>query len=343
MTSSLNLQNPSEKLLVFSENEESLINEILEFLNRRNSPFCSLLRQRKSDLEVLAAVVQRSPALIKEMNLFGESRNRETLIKKINGKRIDQVVNMPTKVILGFGFTVSHLHFWGFLVKLTFKFPELEALLEPVEEAYTDVLFSLMAEELYRSLLSNKVSEDRISEFVSNELIELWENRFENKTQFFAPYIRDLWEARQKIVPVLGTLAGVMELMRLSSLLSPIWTDFLEWYYTNFNDKGEALEEFLFDLRFEEIFLLRNYMKENLISAVDRNSGTEIIANLLKESPGRLRDRQHRYKQPQALQLYQSFLRRRQDGMNRQRDNEPGPYQTLEELFLLFLVTADKK
>lgn len=338
MSTTLNLQDPPGKVFIFSEKEESLISKIREFLNNRDSPFCSLLLQRKSDLEVLGAVVQRSPSLSKGINLYDDGRSKETLIKKIISNGIDQVVNMPTKVILGFGFTVSYLHFWGFLVKLTFKFSELEPYKDPAEEAYSDVLFSLMAEELYRALLPKKNIKDNILMFISNELIELWDNRFDNKTQFFAPYIRTLWEARHKITPVLGTLMGVMELMQLSSLLSPIWDDFLEWYYTNFNDDGKALEEFIFDLKYEEISLLRNYMTDNLISAVDRNCGTEIISNLLGESPNKLKDRLDRYKQSQALQLYQSFLRRRQDGINRQRDHAPGPKQTLEELLLLYFI-----
>lgn len=338
MSPSSMLINPTEEISIFTDKEKFLIAEIINFLEARDSPFYSLLLRRKSDLEVLAVVVQHSPALTKELILHGESYSKKTLVEKIKEKRIDQVVNMPTKVILGYGFTVSLLHFWGFLVKLTYKYSEIKNLQSSAEDSYSDILFSLMAEELYRSLQTKKVSEDHITEFVASELIQLWENRFVHNTQFFAPYIKDLWEARQKIIPVLGTLAGVMELMRLNSFLSPMWNDFLEWYYSNYDDRGEALEEFLFDLSYEEIFLLRKHMKENLISAVDRNYGTEIISNLLGESPNRLREKQSRYKTPQALQLYQSFIRRQQDGMNRQRDNDSGPHQTLEELFLIFLV-----
>ncbi|QEN05242.1 hypothetical protein EW093_11135 [Thiospirochaeta perfilievii] len=338
MQVNLNTCNSPGNNLIFSEEGEYLIAGIMEFLNYRKSPFLSMLKQRKSDLEALSVIVRRSPSLIKEMNMLGESRSRDTLSLKIKEKRIDQVVNMPTKVILGFGFSISLLHFWGFLVKLTFKFPELEAFKEPVEEAYSNILYSLMAEELYKSLLTMKNYNGNSSDYISSELIELWENRFENKTQFFAPYIRTLWEARQNIVPVLGTLMGSMELMRLSSLLSPIWSEFLQWYNRDFDDKGEALEEFLFDLKYEEITALRSYMKENHISAVDRVRGTEIISNLLNEPLIKLRERQDRYNQPQSLQLYQSFLRRRQDGINRQREGVEGPKQTLEELFLLFLM-----
>jgi hypothetical protein len=338
----MNLLFPQTELSIFSEIEESLIDKIVEFLDGKYSALSTLILNQKSDLELLASVVQRSPGLTRDLKIFGENRSRETLIKKISGNGIDQVVNLPTRVILGYGFTISNLHFWGFLVKLTYKFSELTPLKSQVEEAYSDVLFTLMAEELYKSQLSRMTTDDHISKFIANELIQLWENRFKYQTELFAPFIRELWEARQKIVPVLGTLAGVMELMRLNFLLSPLWNDFLHWYFTTSNAQGESLEEFLFDLRSEEIRLLRNYMKENQISAVDRIKGTEIIVKLLNESPQMLRDRKDRYNKPQALQLYQSFLRRRNDGILRQQKNEKGPTQTLEEYFLKFLILNKK-
>jgi len=338
MSISGNSYKSTTKSLVFSRSGESIITEIISFLIKKKSPFYPILEQRKADLEMLSGIVLRSPSLIKELNMLGESRSIESLTLKIKEKRIDQVVNMPTKVVLGFGFTVSQLHFWGFILKLTYKFKELKDFKTPVEDEYSKILYSLMAEELYRSLLSNQTESNNCSQYISSELIDLWENRFKNKTQFFAPYIKNLWEARQSIVPILGTLMGSIELIRLNSLLSPIWIDFLEWYIEDFNDNGETLEEFLFDLKYEEINLLRTYMKENLISAVDRNRGTEIISRILNESNYKLRKRKDKYKSPQSLQLYQSFLRRQQDAINRHRNKSFGPKQTLEELFLIFLV-----
>lgn len=288
---------------IFTDEELFVFEKISTYLLTIDSSLHYALLQQKTDLEQLALVVDRSPS---------------------------------PKVVLGYEYMVSKLHFFGFILKLTVNNPDLCSYQNEVEEIYTDIMFSIMAEELYKSILQTCSSTDPLTRFAADELIRHWENRFEVTKNYFAHHIRDLWSARQKIVPVLGTLQGTIELMRLNFLLSPVWNRFLANEGSNTN-LTYALEEFIFDLSFEEIDLLKNYMQKNQIAAVDRKNAEEILINLLHLTSEEVTSRKQKNEQPSAVQLYLSFFKRRANSLERRKNGSPETFRTLEEYFFRFL------
>lgn len=328
-----------EEFTVFSTDEETLLAELEEYLLQRGSSLVNLLRRRRTDLCSLAELISRSPSMIRELGLNGEKRNICTLTQKLCRTGLEQVVNLPTRAVLGYGFTVSKMHLFGLIRKLTWKEADLLSLRERAEEVYSGILFSLMVEELYKTILSSVNENCSWSGRVAAELIRLWEYRVSPNTKSFASYVQDLWISRKRIIPILGTLQGTVELLRLSLELPEVWIDFL----------GQddlmpfllpSLEEFIFDLPYEQINCLRSMMKAEGIAAIDHQDADDFI----KRSSDVDQPSYAVFKnsgKPAAVQLYKSFLLRTQNARTRRLRHDVGPHRSLEEHFFLFLLNRE--
>ncbi|ADK82588.1 hypothetical protein [Sediminispirochaeta smaragdinae] len=316
-----------ETIEIFSAHERRLLRNIEENMQGRSPALSALVEQRKQDLWQLAGIIERSPSLTGDLGISGEVRTRGSLTRRLCDRGLLQVTNLPTKAVLGYGFTVTKLHFFGLLRKIGRKtglpFQELQEL----DEIYSMILFTLMAEELYKQMLSKERADRPWIPHIAKELLSLWEYRFEAKTVDFALFLRDLWVARQHIVPALGTLQGTVELLRLSMRLPLFWGNFIESLHTD-PSILPALEEFLFNLSHEEITLLRSVMKEKKLTAIDRKQARELL--------GKEEEQEHELP---ALQLYRSFLQRQQLTQLRRCRNTDGPRRSIEEYLLIYLKT----
>ena len=168
----------------------------------------------------------------------------------------------------------------------------------------------------------------------TEELIKMWDYRTSVNKSEFAPNLRKLWIARHTIVPVLGTLMGTVELMRLSFGLSSVWHSFI---ISQAKKEGmtHALEEYLFSLSYEQISLLRVYMRDQGISAISRSQAHELLIecgeSVFEKGEG-----------SSAIQLYRSFLQRQILAKGRRLTGSKGPHRSLEEYFLIYLWEVEK-
>ena len=148
----------------------------------------------------------------------------------------------------------------------------------------------------------------------------------------FSPPLMSLWRERCRAVPVLGTLQGTVELLKLSINLPDIWGDFLS--STSDNPGMEpVLEEFIFGLRYEEIRHLREIISSLESPVIDRKKAVEI---LIKEKI--YEEKQEIFLTGDARGINSFFHTRLENAAKRELAEIEGPRQTIEELFLIYLL-----
>jgi hypothetical protein len=77
----------------------------------------------------------------------------------------------------------------------------------------------------------------------------------------FAPTLTNIWQAREELEPVFGTMLGTMELLKLSEKADPVLFEFLQRDDLTQNEV-DSLQEFLMGLSSEEIRGIRKEMKK---------------------------------------------------------------------------------
>jgi hypothetical protein len=88
-------------------------------------------------------------------------------------------------------------------------------------------------------------------------LYRIWEERLLIEVDDFAPLLESAWEARSKLLPVLGTMLGTHEVFRLFKEARD--KRFLDYFGEDDveNEQLLAFEEFVFGLSHEQIAQLR--------------------------------------------------------------------------------------
>ena len=324
-------------IIPFTKQELDLIAQCRELLHVHDPNLAaSLLDSKVEDLEMLAGIVGRSASITADLGLSSNPRSLETLAAKLINQGIEEVVNLPAKASLGRSYSISKLHLYGFLLKLSMEKEYLAFQEKRILSCYYAILFSLMAEDLFISIISDSRGHENWTRRATRDLIMMWEKRSNAQADSFAPRMQHLWEIRHTLVPVLGTLLGTSELFQLSFRLPPTWQDFLQ-------ERGKdkevvyALDEFLFSLSYEQLKNLRAIMEAEGISAVSR----EEAHLLLKLRPSQLLEGPNANDLP-AIRLYRSFLRRNTLAKLRRDSDRPGPRCTLEQHLLLYLWFKDE-
>ena len=317
------------QISTFTKSELALLDRCEAILSESSATLFLQLQALRSDVTLLSEIANRAPSPNQDFNEAPDGRSWRTLSEKLKNQGIDAVVNLPVKAVVGRSFMVSKLHLFGFLDKISPIQPSLALLHPTMEDCYHNILFDLMAEELYVSIISESNGAEVWLHRATEELIRMWDYRTSVNKREFAPNLRKIWIARHTIVPVLGTLMGTVELMRLSFGLSSVWHSFIT---SQAKKEGmtHALEEFLFSLSFEQIRLLRAYMNEQGVSAISRNQAQELLIecgeSVFEKGEG-----------SSVIQLYRSFLQRQTLAKGRRLTQNKGPHRSLEEYFLIYL------
>lgn len=317
-------------MVTFTTAERTVLDTCIRILRDSRSPFANIVESRVRDLEQLSAIVDRAPSPNTDLLHHHDERTSESLAKKLCTHGLGHVVDLPTKAVLGHGLTISKLHLFGLLMKLLVSIEELDEIRTSIEVEYNDLLFTLMAEDLYTSLITEQDLDSVWVQEAVHELITMWDLRTSGYLETFALAIRELWQARHTIVPVLGTLLGTMEIMRLSALLPPVWLDFLTTVAGD-EEIGYSLEEFLFDLRYEQLMTLRLKMVHEGINVIDLQSAWRMLGK--KDLPPIERNA--------ALALYKSYMSRQQVAKIRGYRRDAGPKRSLEEFFVIHLLSSE--
>ena len=286
-------------MVTFTDAEKSVLDTCLRILEKEKSSFATIVGDRIKDIEQIATIVDRAPSPNTDLLQSRNARTSDSLADKLIKHGLNHVVNLPAKAVLGHGLTVSKLHLFGLLMKLVDTVDYLDICKARIERQYNDLLFTLMAEDLYTALISDADLDTPWLKEAVHELITMWDRRTSGYLETFALAIRDLWAARHTIVPVLGTLLGTVEIMRISAMLPDLWSDFLA-QVSQYEEFVYSLEAFLFDLTYEELVDLRTQMSEEGIRAIDRNTSLLMLGK--KESS--------EVEASAALALYRSYMSR---------------------------------
>ena len=320
------------QVVAFNDQERALVASCRVALVKQHESLAHYLDERVADLHSLAGIISRSASLVGDLGFSDSKRDIDTLAAKLVNQGVEEVVNLPVRASLGRTFMIAKLHLFGFLLNVVAKQRLLND--EQEEEAlscYYAILFSLMAEDLYITIISDANGQESWAKRATRDLVLMWEERSAVSTIAFAPLLQELWDARHQLIPVLGTLMGTVELLQLSMGLSTTWHDFFATY-----GKEEqtilTLDEFLFSLSYEQITTLEELMSNEGYEVVSRE-GAQDLLQLKASQRLEVRNEEER----SAVRLYRSFLRRNTLAKVRRDSDKPGPRSTLEQQFMLYL------
>ena len=322
---------PSD-IIALNNTERELINRFFEAMRGRAPEATGEIAAIIMDLERLSSAVSRYPSMYAQSTLSGESRSIRTLIDALC--RVDEsgkLLFLPTKASLGQGFLVAKFHAFAAISKVakSSSFPE-ESLAE-LRQATVNVMFTLMAEDVYMSLLNDSSLRGDVRHDVAEALAELWEHRLDARAACVAPVLDAVWTARRRIVPSFGTMIGTSELLMLSIELDESWTKFIAERIGE-PDISAAMEEFIFGLSFEDISLIRRELRNRNQTAI----GKEEVERIIGHEADSKTDEDPRV-------FYQAYSKRRSNASARKKMSIKGPWKTLEDHYMQFIIEKNRE
>ena len=238
----------STDIVVLNDDERQLVENSFTRLSAANEVYVLEMSKKLMNLERISSAISRFPSIHETSVLAGEKRSEETLIDNLCKTPPDsRMLSMPAKAVVGRGFIVAKFHVFSALTKIAAKlcFPEEE--IEALRNATLNIIFTIMSEDVYISILDGNILDKGRRAKVAKALTYLWEHRLDQTIITFAPVLTGVWSARDKIAPVFGTMMGTSELFLLSAKLDETWQRFM---IEKLPDTviGQALEEFLFGI-----------------------------------------------------------------------------------------------
>lgn len=326
---------------VFTNREVTLIERLQGFCRSANTGITrdvsNALSQGFRGLGAIATALEAYPSLHDRAKLGGIVRSADTLMKNLlkSGEHGLEWV-LPTKGVLSRTFGIAKVNFWTSLRYALKPCEEIEAveLRAAVREAIEEAVYTRLAEELYASFVTSRMTDIEVKRRAIVQIMELWEGRVGFATYRFCPLLRSAWVARCRAPRVFGTLMGASEIASL--LFQDCDARFVEWFtrVEHGSSPVQAFEEFVFDIAFEDLEKVRQRMSEDGRDAV----GPDEVARYLGFPKGTLRPL---LEDPKAL--YSSFRTRRTKAQYRTSLRMPGPKRTAESYVLEgLLMSADE-
>jgi hypothetical protein len=315
----------STDIVVLNTTERTLVNRVFENLRVYSPETMVAVATRIMDLERLSVSISRYPSMHERGYQTGQPGSSETLIDTLcNFGDGEKLLTLPTKAILGKGFLVAKFHAFSAITKVALNSFFSDKDIQELRQATLNIMFTLMAEDVYMSLLDDPNLHNDVRRDIAESLAELWEHRLDPHVQSVAPVLDSVWTVRDQIAPNFGTMIGTSELLLLSIALDDTWQKFISNRLGD-EDVARALEELLFGLSFEDITLIRKELKNRGMSAIGRDEVPGIIghrAALSNEDP---------------KIFYRAYTQRRNNADARKRLSATGPKKTLEDHYMQFI------
>ncbi len=321
----------SKDIVLFSEEELGIIAAVTENLGSRGmTAEIEAVGNNRMALEQLGRSISLYPSILASHRLGSSSRSVESLVETLCRDDIpDMILHIPTKAVLGRSYSIAKINFLNMLRYIVRDVADLAHFEAKVLHLIAHNVFTIMAEEVYISIIENAASPERLRANAAYLLARTWEYRLDSGVREFAPILQGVWSAREKLIPNFGTMLGFSELFVISGYIEPAWFDFLQSDEIG-EDEVHALEEFIFGMTHEEILALRLEMEECGKSSVSRE---EALGNKGPKSP------LYRYSGDDPRQLYRSFRDRKINARFRARACLHGPKRTLEDYLMCFLLS----
>lgn len=315
---------------IFTPAEEEIVSEIKELLSGSgDSEDLRIIDDALISLNKLAEAIALYPSLLNQQNLGKHSRTLNSLVENLcSHDGLDLLLNTPTKAILGRGFLVAKMNFFILVSYICSDNLSLCYDSDNIRKTVTMNVFSLMAEEVFISIISDDTLEIQQRRKAAAFLARIWEYSIYIGVDQIEPLLTDIWISRQSFTPVFGTMQGIAEITLFCSDRNPRWLEFLS--DPEFNDDTlEALKEYLIGLSYEEMNKIEEYMRSESISSL-KHSDIEKALDAEKLYP--MID----YHDPR--EMYHFYARRKDNAVFRKKSGIDGPKRTIEEHLVCYLL-----
>lgn len=321
---------PREELFFLDEAERGLVEDALTIIDPIAPGEAELLRSNLERLGRAAELVDQTPSILRSW----ESRRMpslagETLLDLLcEVPEWDLELHLPLRVIFGRAYLVAKINFLksvSYGLEAAGASPELR---ERAEFELGQSIYSKLAEELFTSIVTDPGAERRAKVAAARSLFRVWEDRLSTEIDDFAPVLESVWQARNKVRPVVGTTLGTSEFFRL--LRECRDTRFLEYFEGDVPaEQMQAFEEFLLGLSFEQIAKLREHMDQDDETVISSERARAVLPqSWVPRATG-----------PQAL--YTSYKKRKVKAQYRVLTSAPGPKKTAEEFVMTAFLTRE--
>lgn len=282
-------------------------------------------------LERLWSAIDMFPSVYSDQSLGRRRRNFDTLVEAIScvNPYVAEAY-LPTRSVLGRGYAMAKFNFCRALGLVVDEFlsdtAEAEQLRTQVEDAMRASICTLIAEDLLMSVTSDEQLDSPLRRRAAVVLAGLWEERAVEPIREFAGLLTSIWNAKARITINYGTLAGVTELFGLAT--AGCDPEFLSYFCREDvpDEENAALLEFMFNATFEELEVMRRYMRDHNVKVLN----AEDVARIFNVPPSRLHRNVHT-----AEDIFFTFRERQVMASQRKVRNLPGPKKTAEEYVMI--------
>jgi len=319
-----------ETIHAFSDSEEIIISEIKKILqNSKNMEDIKVIEDTLISLQMLAESISHYPSLLDHQVLGKHSRTLESLVQNLcSHAGLSLLLNTPTKAILGRGFKIAKMNFFILISYICADYLHICSGNENIRKIISLNVFSIMAEEVFISIISDDTVDIRLRTDAGSLLAKIWEYRIYKGIEELEPVLTDLWISRQSFSPVFGTMQGVTEITSFCAERNPMWLNFLEDNEFN-EDTLDALREYLMGLSFEEMIKIDDYMQLESISSFSIADIERVLGNS-KSYP------MNDYHDPR--EMYHFYARRKNNAIFRKKSSIRGPKRTIEEYIICYML-----
>ncbi len=321
-------------LILFNDTESELVYQCLYCIKKNNKH--DEVERIEKNINALLELIQAIsfyPSILKSDSLSNKSRSVDTLMEVLrHNEGLDKIMYTPIKAVLGKSFLLAKLSFFKMMIIIAGEVPELQSKVNDLTNCATDVIFTLMVEEVYLCIVEDDDSDDLVRNRAGFLLANIWEYQLMEGVNDFAPILNEMWTARKKLIPIFGTMLGTMEIMQISQNVGPLWIEFIQ-HEDNPDEVFQAVEEFLFTLSYEELCLLRKEMKDKDLNSVSREK-VEVLIGKSKLYAD--------FDEADNREMYRFFRSRKINALFRKRAHMPGPKKTLEEHIMCYLLSSNK-
>lgn len=306
-------------IIMFTNEEKALVDEIFRKVRALSDASYRRINRKLIDLKRVATSISKYPSIKSTSFLAGKTRDGESLVEALCALNPDsRLLSLPTKTILGKAYLVAKFHTFVAFTKVATKLELEKVYINTLHKITSNIMFTIMAEDVYVSLLSDGTLTENVKKEVAHSLTDLWENRLDKNSLEFSSILIALWNARTKIAPVFGTMLGTDEFFSFSNYVGPKWALFIS-KKLKIKEVAWALHEFLFGISYEEITLIRKKLVEEKLEVVSR----EEVFNMLKK--------RHDFEESDLRSFYVSYSERRSNAEARKRLKMDGPKIILED------------
>lgn len=319
-----------EEWFFFDAAERALFDEALAVVE-------SIQPRQRATLDGMLARLRKAAELIRDSPSIatswdggsGRAFSANSLIAQLcKVPDYDLDLHIPTKAVLGQAYLVAKINL---LKALGYTLDTVNAsadLRERIDHEIGQSIYTKLAEELFVSIVTDPHAPTQVKMGAARFLFRIWEERLLIEVDDFAPLLESAWEARSKLLPVLGTMLGTHEVFRLFQEARD--QRFLDYFGEDDVEEEQlfAFEEFLFGLSYEEIGRIRSHMAEQNRACVSIESARALLGNDNDESSWRPHENG-------APALYTSYKKRRVNAAHRALTGAAGPKKTAEEYVMI--------